>query len=114
MGFATLVMRQFSGEDITVNTAVRRIRYAESFYIELPVVDRYFESRRLFSYQHNISTMVTDGPDIIQIRNNLPLNKGRVHVESMLYGMPSRDEEDVSKNYFEFSRQKILNHSAAI
>ena len=97
MGFATLVMRQFSGEDIPVNTAIRRMRYADSFYIELPVVDRYFERSRLISYHHNISTMVTDGPDIIQIRNNLPLNKGRVHVESMLYGMPTRDEEDVSR-----------------
>ena len=93
-----LIMQAFSEEKVEVKQAIRRVRMAESFYVDLPVVDRYF-SHKLYSYHHNVSTIVTDGPDIIHIRNNLPLNLSRVHVESVFYGMPTKRrgiEEDKS------------------
>ena len=86
MGVYYLIMQAFSEEKVEVKQAVRRVRMAESFYVDLPTVDRYF-AHKLYSYHHNVSTIVTDGPDIIHIRNNLPLNLSRVHVESALYSM---------------------------
>jgi len=93
-----LIMQAFSEEKVEVKQAVRRVRMAESFYVDLPTVDRYF-AHKLYSYHHNVSTIVTDGPDIIHIRNNLPLNLSRVHVESALYSMQTvrriEDEKSV-------------------
>lgn len=94
MGVVTLILRTVSEEKISAYDAVARLRLNESIYIHLPDrVEDYFKSRdqQRVRYRHNVSTIATDGPSIVQIAQPIfAVAPYRLFVENLLNAMPTR------------------------
>ena len=69
---------------------------AESLHIELPSsIEEYFHKRMMLRtnmrYKHNVCTMATDGPSIVQIAQpHLAIMPHKVLVETSLVALPTR------------------------
>ena len=99
MGVVTFIMKAFGEKDLTAYEAMKRTRQADVVIDLHPVIEQYFEKRNIgMAYHHNISTIATDGCNILHIaRPAFTMSKTRLYVENMYYAMPTYvDESEVS------------------
>ena len=111
MGVVTLIMKACSTEEVNTYEAMRRIRQNVEFEIETPpVIDQYFGQNQRRRYHHNISTIATDGCNILHIaRPDISMSRPRIYVETIYYAMPTyQDDTGVSTN------SKSNHHSVEI
>ena len=95
MGVVTLIMKARSTEEVNTYEAMRRIRQNVEFEIETPpVIDQYFGQNQRRRYHHNISTIATDGCNILHIaRPDISMSRPRIYVETIYYAMPTYQDD---------------------